>query len=414
MPNIPAQVYPSSLTWLGIGREAPGATGTAVAPTNLIPLDKGSYEPEDTPQWLTDEAIRYSMAKTFAVIQGPEDATFSYGGPVFGDVYGFFLDNTFGDMSTTGTTDAVVSTTLASPTVVGATTCTVTSGTGAVIGQHIQIGTGATAEVVTLSGVAGAVLTFATTPLRFAHASSQGAVSVIGPYTHKFAILNADAGWGNGQPPTHTASDYTGVTASVGARSYPSLAVSDLTFTGNAEALFMAKVSGNSWQSAPNGLTPTPATQFVVPSPAWRSTVTVGGSPVYDVGEWEIQIKRELQVYWTNQNAQTPYVIGRGSLDATGSLHYSVAVNETPLTQMLSNTQPTLAIALDNGLVGTNQITFTFNIHTAAFTKSKPSRSNVLFGYEDEFQAVANTTDVGGSAGLGPMTCTLLNNVPTY
>jgi hypothetical protein len=414
MPNIPAQVYPSSLTWLGIGREAPGATGTPVAPTNLIPLDSGTYEPEDTPQWLMDEAIRYSMAKTFAVIQGPEDASFSYGGPVFGDVYGFFLDNAFGDMSTTGTPDATASTTLASPTVVGATTCTVTSGTGFAIAQHVQIGTGASAEVVTLSAVAGTALTFTTTPLRFAHAAAQAAVTVIGPYTHKWAILNADAGWGNGQPPTHTASDYTGITASVGARSYPSLAVSGLDFTGNAEQLFTAKVTGNSWVSAPNGMTPTPSTQFVVPSPAWRSTVTVGGSSVYDIGEWGISIKRDLKVYWTDQGAQNPFIIARGNLDATGTLAYSVAVNETPLTQMLANTQPAIVVTMDNGLAGLNQITFTFNLHAAAFIKAKPTRSEVLVGYEDEFTAVANSTDVGGSAGLGPMTCTLLNNVPTY
>lgn len=414
MPNIPAQVYPSSLTWLGIGREAPGATGTAVAPTNLIPLDKGSYEPEDTPQWLMDEALRHSMAKTFAVIQGPEDATFSYGGPVFGDVYGFFLDNTFGDLATTGTADSVASTTLATGTAAGATSCTVASGTGFVIGQKVQVGSGSTAEVVVLSGVSGATLTFTTTPLRFAHTSSQPTVTVIGPYTHKFAILNADAGWGNGQPPTHTASDYTGITATVGARSYPSLAVSELTFTGNSEELFVAKVSGNSWLSAANATTPSPATTFVTPVPAWRSTVSVGGSPVYDVGEWEIKLKRELQVYWTDQGAQTPFIIARGNLDASGTVNYSVAVNETPLTQMLSNTQPTLAITVDNGLSTTNQISFTFNINAAAFTKSKPTRGDVLVGYEDEWMAVANTTNVGGSAGLGPMTCTLINNVATY
>lgn len=284
MSQIPSNVAPSVLTWLGIGREAANATGTPVAPTATVPLDQGSYQPEDTPIFLADDAIRGAMAKTYAEVLGVEDATFSYGGPVFGDVYGFFLDNTFGDLSTVGTTTAGASSTTSGATTVGATTLTAASGTGFAINQLVQVATGATAEVVKLSNVSGAVLTFTTTPLRFAHSSAAALHTVTGPYTHVFASLNS----GNGQPPTHTVTDYTGLTPSVGARAYPSLCVAQLDFTGNSERLFEAKVSGNSWVSAPAGSKPTNTTTFTVPVPNWRSTVTVGGSPIYDVGEWTI------------------------------------------------------------------------------------------------------------------------------
>jgi len=393
---------------LGIGREA--TTGTPVNPVATIPLDQGSYQPEDTPIFLPDDAIRGAMAKTYAEILGVEDATFSYGGPVFGDVYGYFLDNVFGDLSTVGTTSAGGSSTTHSATIVGATTLSANSGTGFAIGQFVQVATGATAEVVKLSNVTGTALTFTTTPLRFAHSSSVALHTVSGPFTHVFASLNS----GNGQPPTHTVTDYTGLTPTVGARAYPSLCVAQLDFTGNAERLFEAKVSGNSWVSAAAAQKPTNTTTFVTPIPNWRSTVTIGGSPLYDIGEWTISIKRQLQVYWTNQGFQNPFIIARGPIDVTGTINYTVAQDESPLTQMLNNTQPTAVIAVNNGLSGTNQLSFSFDIHTCAFIKAKPERSSVLFGYQDEYVGVANTTDVGGSGGLGPIKVTVINNTGAY
>jgi hypothetical protein len=408
--NIPSTVAPSVLTWLGIGREAAGAAGTPVAPVATIPLDQGSYQPEDTPIFLPDDAIRGAMAKTYAEILGVEDATFSYGGPVFGDVYGYFLDNVFGDLSTIGTATAGGSSTVSGALTAGATTLTAASGTGFSIGQFVQVAAGSTAEVVKLSNVTGPTLTFTTTPLRFAHSTAVALHTVIGPYTHVFASLNS----GNGQPPTHTVTDYTGLTPTVGARAYPSLCVAQLDFTGNAERLFEAKVSGNSWVSTPAGAKPTNTTTFTVPIPNWRSTVTIGGSPLYDVGEWTISIKRQLQVYYTNQGFQNPYIIARGPLDVTGTINYAVVSDESPLTQMLNNTQPSAVIAVNNGLSTTNQISYSFDIHQCAFIKAKPERSSVLFGYQDEYVGVANATDVGGSGGLGPIKVTVINNYPTY
>lgn len=405
MSNIPTTVAPSVLSWLGIGREL--VVGTPVLPSVTIPLDKGSYQPEDTPRFLPDDAIRGAMALMYNEVLGVEDATFSYGGPVFGDVYQFFLDNVFGDLSTSGTSTAGGSSTSTTPLVVAATSITAASGTGFAIGQNMQVGTGSVVEVVKLTNVAGAVLTFTNNPLRFAHSTAAALHTVIGPYTTTFAALNS----GNGQPPTHTATDFTGLTPTVGARAYPSLCVSQIDFTGNAEQLFTAKVAGNSWVSAPAASKPTNTTSFTVPLPNWRSTVTVGGTQLFNIGEWTISIKRQLQVYFTNQGFQNPFIIARGPLDATGTLNYSVAADETPLTTMLNNTQPSVVIAINNGRSGTNQISYTFDIHQAAFIKAKPVRSAVLVGYEDEWQALANTTDVGGSGGLGPIKVTTVTNL---
>jgi hypothetical protein len=413
--NLPSLVAPSSRTWLGLARET--TQGTPVLPTNTIPLNKSEYEPEDTPKFLEDLAIRGSMSHRFADILGVEDASFSYGGPVFGDVWGLWLDNIFGDLSTVGSSPTSPTTTTEAL-AVGATATTVASISGYSNGSIVQIDSGAIAEVVIVSSApSGSTLTFANNPLRFPHSSSATVAIVAAPFTHKYAVLNTSAsvsGINGAQPPCHTATDYTGLTPTVGARSYPGLCIGTLDITGNSEGLFMGKVSGNSWQSAAAGSTPTNTTTFTVPLPVWQSTVSINNSPVYWDGEYSFAIKRELAVYWTAQGVQVPYVIARGDLDATGSLKQNVASDETVLNYLLNNSQYSLAVTTSNGLTGANEISIEFATTHADVIKVKPVRSGVVVGYDAEYRTHANTTDVGGSSGLGQITCTLINATPTY
>jgi len=408
MSNVPPFVSPSTKNWLGIARET--VVGTPVLPVVTIPLDKGTYEPEDLIKYLPDEAILGYMALMYAEIQGVEDASFNYGGPVFGDVYGYFLDNAFGDLSTSGQPAIGGTSNTSAASSAGNTNVTVGTTAGFAANQNVQIDSGTLAEVVKLSAAAGNSITFTGYPLRFNHANNATVQTVTGSYTHRFNLLNS----GTGQPPTHTATDYTALTTTVGARSYPSLCVSQVDFTGSAEALFMAKVTGNSWISQPAASTPTNSTNFVVPIPAWRTNLTIGSSAIYDIGQWAVAIKRQLQVYWTNQGFQNPYIIARGTLDATATLNFSVAYDETALLQFLNNTQPSVVINVDNGLSGTNHISYTFVLAQAAFVKSKITRSGVLVGYDDDVQTVANTSNVGGSGGLGPITVIVTNNYAPY
>ena len=56
----------------GPSSASPGncSAGTAVGPTNTIPVDKGSYSPEDMPKFLPDEALRGVMGGLFNDIIG--------------------------------------------------------------------------------------------------------------------------------------------------------------------------------------------------------------------------------------------------------------------------------------------------------------------------------------------------------
>jgi len=414
-PNIPVSVAPSTRSWLGVAREM--TTGTPVLPTNVIPQDAKSYKPEDTPKFLPDEAIRGSMALTYGQILGPEDATLNFGGPVFLDTHGFMLDNTFGDLSATGA-GAANTTTLASATSVGATTASITADTGYSDGSYVQIDTGPVAEVVQLSaapsGAGPYTVTFAGYPLRFPHAQGTSVSTVTAPFTSRFALLNSDLGYGGipgAQPPTHTLTDHTSLTATVGARSYPSACLSKLDFTGNAEQLLEVKFTGNSWLSAPASASPVKTLTAAEPVAAWQSAVKIGGTPVYDIGDWAVSVTRKLQTYWTAQGSPNPFVIARGELSITGTLNFTVAEDESALLYMLNNTQPSLQITLSNGLSGANELAVTFTATKAAFTKSAPDRNAVLIGYQTSFDCVANTTDVGGSGGLGPGTFTVTSSL---
>lgn len=440
-------VFPGSKTWLGLTREEvagtpempgifPGIAGMA----STIPLDKSSFEPEDTPHWLPDEAIRGSMAQLFNMILGPEDATFSYGGPFYGDMEGFFLDNVFGDLSSYYTGTFAGTTTATALSAVGATATTLTSTATFSIGGYAQFeGTASTiAEIVLVSGTAGNTLSYVNTPLRFPH-NNAGTVYAIAapatsPFSHTFALLNSTLGYGGAygaQPPTHTFCDYLGPmtglgsspTNTYGMRLYPSSCCMQLDFTGNSEQLFEAKTSGSSWISVPAGTAPTNVVSAVVPIANWRSIIQMGvpGSPTtlgttFTIGEWSVSVKRQLQVYFTDQGVQNPYIIARGPLSVTGMANFSAPGDETGLQEMLTNTQPAMQITINNGSAATalSYIGMTFNVHQAAFTKSKPTRSAVLVSYENEWQGVANSTNVGGSGGLGPITINLVNAVPTY
>lgn len=441
-PNI----YPGVLSWLGIARELTG--GVPVLPAYTQPLDQGSFEPEDTPKFLQDKAIRGSMTDLFYETLGVESATFSFGGPNFLDTHGYFFDNVFGDLSTSsstlanpGTTNSVLS--------VGAIAMTLAAGVPVswTVGSAVQIGTAASAniplyysnEVVIISATgATGLVTFATTPLRFTHATAVVCNYATGPFTHRFSALNSQLGYGGAfgaQPPTHTFTDVTNIvttftnssygtspTNPFGARYYPFSCLKSIDFAGNAEQLLGIKMAGDSYLSAPwpAGSQPTLNVTGARPIPNWNSTVQTigpsGNTMQTTIGEFSVSFKRQTQVYWTVQGSQTPFVIARGPLTMDGTIQYDPTTTEFPLDYMLLNAQAPMTIICTNAGIPNagGAFTLTFTASQVANIKSKIMRSKALIGYGNTFEGVANSTDVGGSAGLGPGTITLVNSIPTY
>ena len=436
-------VYPSVLSWLGVARES--TAGTPLSPFYTQPLEQNSFEPEDTPKFLKDMAVRGAMTNLFYETLGVESGTFSFGGPNFLDTHGYFFDNVFGDLSTIGTTPAN-STLMTAATVIGATTLTLSTATPAqyTAGASIQIGTSPTAEVVIISSTAaGNIINFyngvagALYPLRFPHAQGATVVTVTSPYTHKWGALNSALGYGGAygaQPPTHTFTDVTNISNTFtnatygtapsntyGARAYASACLKNIDFSGNAEQLLGIKMSGDTWLSTVATSQPVLNTTNSRPIPNWNSQVTLLGStvPTTVIGEFMVSAKRATQVYWTVQGSQTPYIIARGPLNMDGTIQWDPTNTEEPLDLMLLNAQGPLSITVSNQTPvaipnsGT-PFTLTITMSQMANEKSKIMRSKDLIGYSNTFAAVANATDIGGSGGLGPGTITLVNNTACY
>lgn len=451
-PNI----YPGVLTWLGLAREL--TVGTIVNPVITHPLNQSEFEPEDTPKFLDDKAIRGSMTDLFYKTLGVESASFSFGGPNFLDSHGYFFDNVFGDMSTTCSAIGTPST-ITAALAIGAVSCTLSAAppAGYTAGAYIQIGTALTAntpgsyvnEVVQISSTAVSnVINFANNPLRYPHPAVAGGSTVAGStlanlatgtqFTHRFAALNSQLGYGGAfgaQPPTHTFTDVTNIvnvftsatfgtapTNTFGARQYPSAVLKSVDFSGNAEQLMNIKMAGDSWQSTAATQAVTNTTTNSRPIPNWNSTVVIAGNTVSStgayagIGEFNVSFKRATQVYWIVAGTQTPYVIGRGPLTMDGTIQWDPTNSETPLDLMLLNAQAPMSITVSNtGIPNSGTpFTLTFNANQVANTKSKIMRNKLLVGYGNTYEGVANSVDIGGSGGLGPGTVTLTNGTPTY
>jgi hypothetical protein len=329
-------------------------------------------------------------------------------------VGGFWLDNLFGDLSTVASGGSgSPSQQLAQPVNIGDTALYTLSSIGAVsAGSIIQISDGAASEVVTATaGSTGTSVFFAGTPARFAHATTAVAILRTGVtnYTHTFSVLNS----GTGQPPTHTLSDTYGLTPSVLARCYPCASVAQIDLAGNpGTGLVTMKVAGASWLSQPAASTPTNPGFAAKAFPGWQTTVTVNSVIPY-AGPWAVSMKRDMVIY-QGANSLSPSWIARGGLTVTGTLGYPDPTNEGPLNQMLTGGLLPVQIVVSNGLSGSSLLSMTITASAAQAAKSKIDRSSGLVGYANAWTATDNSSDAGGSGGIGPVQVALTNNRPSY
>jgi len=410
MTTIVGTVNPVALEWLGLGPERL-TPGTIAAPTATLPVEK--IEPDDQLKLLYDNSIRGIMATNFSATPGTESSEVSFGGPVYLDTIGHVLLNLFGDYSATGSTPTSA-TTFTGALAAGATSGTLTSPTGYTSSSIVQIGSGATSEVVQLTGLAGSVATWANNPLRFAHTGTPAAAVVSAPFTHKFALLNAG---NNGQPQTHTLTHYNGLTGANKAAQYGFWCASQCAFNMDAEKLFTHETKGMAYLQQAAGSPVTNSFSLVPVYPNWKFAVGIGGPAsggtlVNDVALASVDIAREVKGYWTANGQQQAYTFGRNSLKATAKFT-EVAQNSTPMSNYINGTQQQVQFAATNGLSGANLLAVTINFQLAAIETVK-FNNNTVIEYESSILGLSNTTDAGGSGGQSPLSVTIQNAVPTY
>ena len=237
-------------------------------------------------------------------------------------------------------------------------------------------------------------------------------------FTH-FALLNSGTGaggYGQAQPPTYTLEDYTGVTASVGARNYTNTCLSELTLDFSPTGLVMYDAKATCWASAIAGSTPTTSLSSVIPQAAWQTTVGLGAGTAntYDNATAKLTITRKTEAMYTNSGQQDPYSIVRGALTATSAMDFAPVSSEAQFLYYLSNTQPQMYLSATNGLSGSAAGTITVNANQAAFTTGAIQDNRLAFGYQLSAECVSNVTNTGPSGGYGPLVVTLTNSVVSY
>jgi hypothetical protein len=93
-------VQQSVRSYLGIAKEV--TKGTAVTPTDFIPVAKDSMKPADIIDPLYDTGLRGSNIVNYNYIPGRTRSTFDFGGAVFADTVGYGLAGLLGSVATTG------------------------------------------------------------------------------------------------------------------------------------------------------------------------------------------------------------------------------------------------------------------------------------------------------------------------
>jgi hypothetical protein len=93
-------VQNSVRSYLGIAKEA--TKGTAVAPTDFIPVMVDSLKPVDIIDPLYDTGLRGSMVTNYNYIPGRTRSTFDFGGHVFADTIGYPIAGIMGSVATSG------------------------------------------------------------------------------------------------------------------------------------------------------------------------------------------------------------------------------------------------------------------------------------------------------------------------
>jgi hypothetical protein len=318
-------VQQSVRSYLGIAKEA--TRGTAVAPTDFIPVMKDALKPVDIVDPLYDTGLRGSNVLNYNYIPGRTRSTVDFGGAVFADTVGYGIAGLLGSVATTG---------------------------------------------------------------------------VSAPFTHTISLFNSLASGGDVQPISYTLTDFYAVDV----RSYPGCQFSDFSLKFNADGMLEYDAKSTGFQSETVS-DPAPTFSTVLPTPVWRGTVSIGGSPVSTAMTGNIDMKRPATPIYGISNTQDPYQVFLGPLEVTGKITF-VMDNDSQLLNFLNNSQPALVFNWNYG-TGAAEVQIQATLTKGAYTTGVIERGEDFVQVSVDINAQSNTTDAGSSGGFSPIKWVLKN-----
>jgi hypothetical protein len=414
----PTTPYPVAPQYFVVGREPAPATAATV----FTGVKSGVFQPQNMVNPLKDTSMYGDMAELHNMQQGPRWAKHTIPeSPLYADTIGHFLYGLFGDYTAVGTASTPTWTTSASPMSAGATSITVTTGSVATSGTYVQIDTGVNAEIVTVgSGSTSTnIVLNANTPTRLGHLASVTVTTVVAPFTHTFALLNT-GGTGlyaaSAQPPTYTIGH---INTPAGSGSYNADEflygiIDELTISAKADGwlTWSAKMTSRT-QIAPSATMSGTLSQ-VFGDPSWRSTTSQASSLVNQVASWSGTWTRKNDTDPTADGSQDPYFFGRGSFNGAWKMTLAPAIDETQISNLISNTQPTLVWTTSNGGSGASLHSLTINSQLTGYESSNLTAQKQFWGYESAGSFVSSSTGAGNSGGTTPSQVVLVNAIPSY
>ncbi len=222
------------------------------------------------------------------------------------------------------------------------------------------------------------------------------------PNAHAISALNS----AQGQPPSYQITDFNGINA----RQWGGVQFSDLNLkvSGSGLAVWDAKASAFA-----SGVVATPSSNFSTTraTPGYSGVVTLNGSASADLKTIDLNFKRNVDVIENIDGGPDPARVFDGTVGVTGKATWRVK-DDTIRGYYLNNTQPSLDIAWNIG-TGAGQLGLTVHGTKVAFKTYKDIRTAAHLAAETDLEFLANTTDVGTSAGFSPVKVTLRNAKPT-
>ena len=222
------------------------------------------------------------------------------------------------------------------------------------------------------------------------------------PFTHAMAALNS----GDGQPKSYTLADYYAVAA----RLYPGAKFSEVAFKFSGDAMFTWSAKTTAFGSK-STTKPTSSFTNIPPLAGWVGTVKLGGAALTTVIDGELNIKRAVSVVNTVNASQDPASIWCGAVTCDGKLTV-IMEDETFLNAYLAGTATTLEVDYSAG-VAAAAVGVNFKMSKVKYTLAEIDRSKDYVTIGITWEGLANTTDIGASAGYSPLKVTLKNATAT-
>lgn len=391
-PNV---AYSVAETELQLGLEA--VRGTAAASVSAIPVKAPKYKPDL--KLIPDDTLQGSMVSTYDMIRGLRYDSHGWDAYPRLDTFPMLLMAELGSPDTVGTAPA--STTLAASATAGAVSISTTASIAA--GSWIVIGTGAKIEThltTTVTGTASPYTIGLAAPLVYAQASG---ATVTGLTSHKFSLLN-NAGQGN-QPPSATINDFDGEEW----RQLTACQLDQLTLKGNATGLLDYTTT---WFGNPAVTPSTPTVSYSTTEavPGWTCVVSVGGTAVNYVEEWEFDMKRGVKPIPSLTGTQEYFLYYADPLVATGKLTVIEQSGAPELSAYLAGTKESIDFTIYDVSSG-----YALDLHSskAIFTTGEIERgANGEVKASLDFTLLPTATDAT-AGGVSPMTATVANGQTT-